>query len=86
MVEILKTPLEDLQQKVKAEIREVLIDAAKKLNCHPEELRVRVVRNNITGLGGYEVERITEDEMVKMHHLEMLKRTRKQKRGQEKHE
>ena len=86
MVDIVKpsTPLQDLQQATRKELRGMMIDAAKRIGCHPEELRIRVVRNNITGLGGYEVERITEDEMVKMHHLEILKRTRKQqikKRG-----
>lgn len=54
------TPLEDLRQKAKAEMREVLIDAAKKLNCHPEQLKLRVVRNTLTGATGYEVERIID--------------------------
>lgn len=55
------TPLEDLRAKVKQEMRDCLIDAAKKMNCHPEQLKIRVVRNEITGETGYEVERI-EDE------------------------
>jgi hypothetical protein len=71
------TPYEDLQKAVKAEITEVLKDAAKKLDCHPEQLRVRIVRNNLTGHGGYEVERIPDDEVEKMQKLENLKRIRR---------
>ena len=56
------TPLDDLKSRVKKEMREVLIDAAKKMGCHPEELRMRVIRNELTGAGGYEVERIPDED------------------------
>ncbi len=62
MVANVITPYQDLQQAVKKEMREALIDAARKLNCHPEELRIRFVRNSLTGFGGYEVERIIDGE------------------------
>jgi transcriptional regulator CtsR len=55
------TAYEDLQAKVRDEMRECLRDAANKLECHPEQLKIRVVRNQLTGETGYEVERI-EDE------------------------
>ena len=55
------TPLEDLQQRAKKEMQEVLVDAAKKLNCHPEQLKLRVVRNHLTGATGYEVERVIDE-------------------------
>ena len=61
-IEIVKTldPLEDLQRKVRKEMQECLVDAAKKLNCHPEQLKIRVVRDNLTGGCGYEVERLID--------------------------
>lgn len=60
MVDIGRSAYEDLQAEVKTEMAEVLRDAAKKLNCHPEQLRLRVVRNHLTGVTGYEVERIPD--------------------------
>ena len=61
-IEIVKSldPLEDLQAKVRKEMTDCVKDAAKKLNCHPEQLKIRVVRDNLTGDCGYEVERIID--------------------------
>ena len=55
-------PVEELRREVKKEMREILIDAAKKLKCHPEQLRIRIVRNDLTGNGGFEVERIPDEQ------------------------
>lgn len=59
------TPYEDLQQAVKKELREFMIDAAEKMGCHPEQLRARVVRNTLTGATGWEIERIPDGEEEK---------------------
>lgn len=80
MVDIATTPFEDLQQAVKKEIADVLKDAAKKMGCHPEQLKVRIVRNQISGETGYEVEQISDAEVDKMHKLEKLKRDRNARR------
>jgi hypothetical protein len=58
----LSTPLQDLQRKAKKELRGMMIDAAKRLECHPEQLRARVIRNTLTGMTGYEIERIPDDQ------------------------
>lgn len=83
MVDIAKTPLEILGQQVKDEMAGVLKDAAEKLGCHPEQLRIRVVRNNLTGAGGYEVGRIDDDEVEKAIALDRLKRKRREQRKQQ---
>lgn len=58
------SPIDELRHKVKMEMRGILIDAAKKMNCHPEELRIRVVRNDLTGQGAFEVERIPHESLT----------------------
>lgn len=79
MVDIAKTPFEELQQAVKDEMAEALRDAAEQYGCHPEQLRIRVVRNNLTGACGYEVSRMPDDEVEKAIALDRVKRARRKK-------
>lgn len=66
-----ETPMEELGQALKDEIKGILEDAAKRLKCNPEELKYRV-----DNLGQIEVVRMT---LLEMKEAEQEKERQKNK-------
>lgn len=68
-----ETPLEELQQAFKDEMDVIKNDAAKRLNCHPEELKCR-----FDSEGRVEVQRMTPMEMNKFEEQRQLELRKKE--------